>query len=65
MVVTGALSTAKRSYPTSKVRGRSQEEPMPEGRRPRGVTPHPRPEVMAGRSNHTSKEWWLRGCRKA
>ena len=20
---------------------------------------------MAGRSNHTSKEWWLRGCRRA
>ena len=24
----------------SEVRGRSREDPMPEGRRPRGVTPH-------------------------
>ena len=38
--VTGALSVAERSYPTSKVRGRSREDPMPEGPRPRGVTPH-------------------------
>ena len=36
---TGALSVAERSYPTSEVRGRSWEDPMPEGRRPRGVTP--------------------------
>ena len=35
-------STAERSHPMSEVRGRSQEDPMPEGRRPRGVTPHPR-----------------------
>ena len=35
-------SAAERSYPTSKVRGRSREDPMPEGQRPRGVTPHPR-----------------------
>ena len=40
--MTGALSTAKRSYPTSKVRGRSQEDPMPEGWWPRGITPRPR-----------------------
>ena len=33
---------AKRSHPTSEVRGRSQKDPMPEGRQPRGVTPHPR-----------------------
>ena len=39
---TGALSAAERSYPTSEVRGRSREDPMPEGRRPRGVTPRPR-----------------------
>jgi len=39
---TRALSVADRSYPTSEVRGRSQEDPMPEGRWPRGVTPHPR-----------------------
>ena len=40
--MTGALSTAERSYHTSEVRGRSQEDPMPKGRRPRGVTPRPR-----------------------
>ena len=28
-------SAAERSYPTSKVRGRSREDPMPEGRWPR------------------------------
>ena len=33
---------AERSYPTSEARGRSREDPMPEGRRPRGATPHPR-----------------------
>ena len=37
--VTGTLSAAERSYPTSEVRGRSQEDPMPKGRQPRGVTP--------------------------
>ena len=37
-----APSAAERSHPTSEVRGRSREDPMPEGRRPRGVTPHPR-----------------------
>ena len=41
-LVTGTLSMAERSYPTSEVRGKSQEDPMPEGWRPRGVTPHPR-----------------------
>ena len=32
---TGALSVAERSHPTSEVRGRSQEDPMPEGQQPR------------------------------
>ena len=44
---TGTLSAAERSYPTSEVRGRSQEDPMPEGRRPRGVTRHPRSGAAA------------------
>ena len=39
---TGAPSAAQRSHPTSEVRGRSREDPMPEGRWPRGVTPRPR-----------------------
>ena len=44
---TGALTTAERSYPTSKIRGRSREDPMPEGRRPRGGTPRPRSGAAA------------------
>ena len=61
----GMLSAAERSYPTSEVRGRSQEDPMPEGWRPRGATPRPRPGVVAGRTNPTSKEPWLCGRRRA
>ena len=34
--------TAKRSYPTYEVEGRSWEDLMPERPQPRGVTPHPR-----------------------
>ena len=37
--VTGTLSAAEMSYPTYKIRDRSREDPMPEGRRPRVVTP--------------------------
>ena len=48
--VTGALSAAVRSYPASEVRGRSREDPMPEGRRPRGITPRPRSGAAARRS---------------
>ena len=33
----------------SEVRGRSWEDPMPEGRRPRGVTPRPRSGEAAER----------------
>ena len=62
----------------SEVKGRSREDPMPKGRRPRGVTPrprsgavtrgvtpHPRSGAAAERSNPTSKEWQLRGRRRA
>ena len=35
----------------AKVRGRSWEDPMPEGRQPRGVTLHPRPGAVAWRSH--------------
>ena len=35
-------ATGERSYPTSKVRVKSWEDPRPEGQRPRGVTPRPR-----------------------
>ena len=37
----GAQIAAERSCPTSEVRCRSREDPMPEGQRPRRVTPHP------------------------
>ena len=47
MAATGALSMAKRSYPKSEVRGRSWEDPMPEGRRSRGATPSPRSGAVA------------------
>ena len=57
--MTGALSMAERSYLTSEIRGSSGEDPMPEGRWPRGATPHLRSGVAAGRSNPTSKEQWL------
>ena len=47
VAATGELSAAKRSYPTSEVRGRSREDPMPKGRRLRGVTPLPRSGAVA------------------
>ena len=47
---------AERSYPTSEVRGRSWENPMPEGRRPRGVTPR----LRSGAAAESAR---LRQCR--
>ena len=44
-LVSGAA--AGRSNPTSEVRGRSREDPMPEGRWPRGVTSCPRSGAAA------------------
>ena len=32
---------------------------------PRGATSSPRSGVVAERSNPTSKDWWLRRCRRA
>ena len=43
----GVLNVAKRSHPMSEVRGRSWEDPMPKGQRPRGVTPRPRSGAVA------------------
>ena len=43
----GIHSVAERSYPPSEVRGRSWEDPMPKGRRPRGVIPRPRSGATA------------------
>ena len=52
---------AERSYPASKVRGGGQEcQAATAQEQPRGATPHLRPRAAAGRSNPTSKEWWLR-----
>ena len=51
------IGTAERSYPTSEVRGGS--------RRSYPTRPCPRPGAVAGRTNPKSKEWWLRGCRRA
>ena len=45
---------AERSYPTSKVSGGRWEE-----------LPPPEVGVAAERSNPSSKEWWLRGHRRA
>ena len=44
---------------SSEVRGRSQEDPMPEGRQLRRATPGPRSGAAAGRTNPMSKEQWL------
>ena len=43
----GVNRAAERSYPTFEVRGRSREDPMPEGRWPRGVTPRQRSGAAA------------------
>ena len=63
----GAINqiTAERSFPKSEVRGKSREDPMPEGWWPRGATLRPRPGVVVWWSNPTSKEQWLRGRRRA
>ena len=45
----GTLPAKERSYPKSQVRGRSWEDPMPEGWQPRGATPRPRSEAEAKR----------------
>ena len=38
---------AERNHPMSEVRGRSREDPMPKGQRPRGVTPRLRSGAVA------------------
>ena len=48
----------ERSYPTSKVTVRSREDPLPEGRWPRGATPCRRSGAVAMRSSDVSE---LRG----
>ena len=64
--VTGALSAAERSYPTSEVRGRSREcQAATAQEQLRGETLRSRPEAVATKNNPMSKEQWLHGCRRA
>ena len=51
---------AERSYPTSEVRGRSREDPMPEERWPRGVTPRP----WSGAVAKSARLQWRRNGRE-
>ena len=57
---TGAFKPAKRSYPTSEVGSRNREDPMPEGRRPRGVTPRPR----SGAAAENARLQWCRNSQE-
>ena len=62
------LTSPKFYIPMSKVRGSSQDKPpqlQGQGQRPREATQHPRSRKAAKRSNPTSKEWQLHGCRTA
>ena len=57
---------AVRNYPSPKVRGGDQEHQAATVQEPcRGASPRPRSGAAAERSNPTSKERLLRGCRRA
>ena len=61
---------AQRRYPASEARGRDEKSyPASEvrggGWKEIPHAPIPRPGVVAGRTNPTSKEPWLRGRRRA
>ena len=59
-------AVAKRSYSTSEVRGSGQEcQAVTMQERLRGPTVNPRSGAAAGKSNPTSKEWWLHRHRRA
>ena len=47
VAATGTFKLAERSYPTSEMGSKNREDPMPEGRRPRGVTPRLRSGAVA------------------
>ena len=58
-------NVAERSYPMSEVRGGSREcQAVIAKEWLRGVTPCPRPQAVAERSNPTSKERWLHQRRR-
>ena len=62
MAVTSALSAAERSYPTSEVRGSSQECQAVTGQEwARGATPRPRSEVAAAETSYPTSEARGRG----
>ena len=61
VAATGALSAGERSYPTSEVRGRTWENPMPEGLWPRGVTPRPR---LGSAAESARLQWYRNGREK-
>ena len=64
--VRGGRAAAERSYPASEVRGSGRERQAATAQeQPRGPTLRPRSGAAAGRRNPTSKEWWLRGRRRA
>ena len=62
--VTGALSAAERSYPTSEVRSRECQAATAQEQL-RGETLRSRPEAVATKNNPMSKEQWLPERRRA
>ena len=59
---------AETSYPMSEIRSGGWDElthARGQGQRPRGATTCPRSGVAAEKNNPMSKEWWLRGRRRA
>ena len=61
-----AQKRALEELPTPEVRGGNRERQAATAQEwSRGATPHPRSGAVAERSNPTSKEQWLRGCRRA
>ena len=62
----GPQRMAERSYPTPKVRSSDWvRQAVKVQEWPRGAIPHARSGAAAERSNPTSKERWLHGCRRA
>ena len=58
----GAQSAGERSYTMPEDRGRSREDPMAEGRQPRGAAPHPRPGATVGSSNPSPRSGGCAGA---
>ena len=58
MMKYSAFSTG--GCPTSEVRGRSREDPIPERRQPRGVTPRPK----SGAAAESARLQWRRNSKE-